>query len=110
MSSELDFFGNTEHQDKSYEIDLVLRDSKGNPTGKRKSFKTDDPLSLWQFYMRNQGRPKKRKKAHDSKGKKGNKGKSGFQAKGKGIVIPAAKEADRIMANMYTDTDDQKGK
>lgn len=95
----LNFYGNVT-PDKAYEIDLEIRDVKGNPTGIRKSIKTDDPVKLWEFYMRNQGRPKrKKKKKTDARGR--NKSKQ---------ILPTAKEADQIMTNMYTDTDDQKGK
>jgi hypothetical protein len=45
-----------------FEINLVVRDSNGNPTGKRKSFSTNDPYKLWVFFNRFQGRPKRKKK------------------------------------------------
>lgn len=100
-TNKLDFYGNTE-SDKSYEIDLEIRNAKGEPTGTRKSFKTDDPVKLWEFWMRNQGRPKKKRKKH-SKDK-------GIGIRKKKEFLPTAKEANKIMNTMYTDTDDQKGK
>ncbi len=94
--NKLDFYGNTT-PDKAFEIDLEIRNAKGEPTGIRKSLKTDDPVKLWEFYMRNQGRPKKRRK-------KTSKNKGGSRMKKN--LLPTSKEADRIMSNMYTENND----
>lgn len=44
-----------------FELVLVTRDSKGEATGK-KQFITDDAYKLSQFYLRNRGKPKSKKK------------------------------------------------
>lgn len=78
MHEKLDFHRGF---DSMFEIDLVIRDSKGQPTNRRKSFKTNDAGKLWEFWMRHRGRPKRKKKEK----------------------IPTAKEANEILANMYND-------
>ena len=52
-----------------FELVLITRDSHGNPTGK-KSYITDSPYKLSQFYDRNRGKPKKKTKVVDDKTKK----------------------------------------
>ncbi len=47
---------------KLFEIDLVIKDSQGNPTNKRRSFSSDDASRIWEFWMRYQGKPKKRRR------------------------------------------------
>jgi hypothetical protein len=44
-----------------FELVLVTRDAKGEPTGKKQYF-TDDAYKLSQFYLRNRGKPKSKKK------------------------------------------------
>ena len=44
----------------TFEIELEIKDSQGRPTGKRKTFSTSDPYKLSEFYLRHQGKPKKR--------------------------------------------------
>ena len=46
----------------TFELVLMQRDSLGNITNKTKSFKTDDPVALERFYIRNSGKPKKKKR------------------------------------------------
>ena len=46
------------------EIDLIVRDAHGQPTEKRKEFKSTDGHSLWEFWMRHQGRPNRKKKTN----------------------------------------------
>lgn len=51
-----------------FEVVLVTRDSEGEPTG-TKSFSTDSPYKLNEFFLRMKGKPKKRTHK-DVKGKK----------------------------------------
>jgi hypothetical protein len=55
------------------EVNFVLRDKNGNPTGKRRSFGSDNAKDLANFYNKHQ--------AYRAKGKKGNGG--GNSPKGK---------------------------
>ena len=55
------------------EVNFILRDKNGNPTGKRKSFGSNNGKDLAQFYNKHQ--------AYRAKGKKGNSG--GSSSKGK---------------------------
>jgi len=71
-------------ESKLYEIVLYIKDAKGNPTKKRKSYATDNPYKLWQFWMRHQGKPKRRRS---------NK-------------IPTAQEAEKILKEMNKDKDE----
>lgn len=73
----------------SLEINLIVRDSEGNPTGRRKSFRTNSPFKLWSFWARHQGRPKRKK----NKPKKGEK-------------LPTDQEAQKIMKDMYSESSD----
>ena len=57
-----------------FEVNFILRDKNGKPTGKKKSFGSDDGDELAQFYNRHQ--------SYRAKGKKG-KGKRGGFKKGK---------------------------
>lgn len=72
-------------ESSEYELVLVLRDANGQPTG-RKNYSTDSPYKLSQFYLRNQGKPKKkvREQAH----KKG--------------VVPSAEQASKILKDVDT--------
>ena len=51
-----------EQDSKAFELNMVIRDSKGEPVG-RKVFATDSPAQLDAFYQRNRYRPKKTTKA-----------------------------------------------
>ena len=53
---------NQEPADKAFEISLIVRDSEGNPTDKRRSYSSDNPYKIWQFFNRFQGKPKRKKK------------------------------------------------
>ena len=72
----------------AFELDLVVRDSDGQPTGARKTIKTDSPFKLWSFWQRHQGRPKRKKKKRN---------------KNKKETLPTSKEADKILSEMYDD-------
>ena len=47
----------------TFEINLAVKDAKGNPTNRRKHFITNDPIKLSDFFLRHQGKPKKKKKS-----------------------------------------------
>ena len=47
---------------KSFELVVHVRDAQGNITDKTKSFATDDPAKLSQFYHRNVGVRKRKDK------------------------------------------------
>jgi hypothetical protein len=66
-------FATKEH--KTFEITVVLRDIDGNPIGRR-TYSSDNPYKIWEFYQRNRGKPKKKKR---------------------GGKVPTAKEADKIL-------------
>lgn len=46
----------------TFEISLVVKDSLGIPTGKRRSLKASDGDAIWEFWSRYQGKPKRHKK------------------------------------------------
>lgn len=50
------------HSNPTFELVLQKRDFHGNSTDQTKSFKTDDPVALERFFIRNSGRPKKKKR------------------------------------------------
>lgn len=50
-----------------FELVIYTRDAKGNPTDRKKSIKTDKPDKLDEFYIRNVGKPKKKKNGKKSK-------------------------------------------
>lgn len=56
MTTELAF--KNDHG-QPFELVLVTRDAEGTPTGK-KQFISDDPYKIWQSFLRNKGKPKKR--------------------------------------------------
>ena len=68
---------------KDFEISLIVRDALGNPTRKKKSYASDDAFEIWRFWMRNKGRPKRKK--------------------GK---VPTAKEADKFLKDLYKQEDE----
>jgi len=68
---------------KLFEIVLDIKDSQGNPTGKRKSYSSDDPYKIWKFWMQYQGKPKRRKK------------------KTSPDKLPSATQADKILKDLY---------
>lgn len=59
---KLEIGSRTEKNPKSFELVMALRDKQGNPTGITKSFQTDDVSKLHEFWIRNSGQPKKKKK------------------------------------------------
>ena len=79
---------------KNFELDLVIRDKNGIPTG-RKSISTNNPLELWHFWVNHQPRRKKKVVVQPSgKSKKGNR-----------VVLPKASEAEAILNEMYSEDD-----
>lgn len=80
---------------RSYELVLVVRDPKGNPTGRTKSIKTDDANELAAFWDSYQITPKKKKKKKKKKNKE--------------EKLPGGKEAEAILKDMYNDNDVNKG-
>ncbi len=57
----------SEHiKESQFELVIQVRDSQGNPTGKTKSFVTNNPAELELFYNRNSGKVKKKKKKADA--------------------------------------------
>jgi len=52
---------------KNFEIVLQTRDLVGNPTGKTKSFRTDDGNELDDWYTKNSWKPLNPKKRRDEK-------------------------------------------
>ena len=64
------------------ELVVQIRDAMGVPTGRTKSFITDSPEQLDNFWQRNGGKPIKKKKRKTAKKKE---------------FIPTAKEAEGIL-------------
>jgi len=50
---------------KTFELVVQVKDIEGNPTGDTKSFVTNEASKLHQFWLRNSGKPKKKKKNKD---------------------------------------------
>lgn len=53
---------NLEPESYLFELDITLRDSKGNPTGKRKIIRSNSAHDIWAFWNRFRGKPKRKKK------------------------------------------------
>lgn len=51
-----------ERSSKEFELSLVVRNALGEATRHRKTYATDSPYKLWQFFIRHQNKPKKQKK------------------------------------------------
>ena len=74
--------------DKTFEVSLVIKDADGNPTNQRKSFASDDPVKVWQFFNRFQGKPKRKKRKDKSK--------------------PTTKEdAEKILSEMFDNSENE---
>ncbi len=54
--------GSQTKTEKSFELVVIVRDNKGNPTGRRKSFTCDTPQELEELWIKNNGVTKKRKR------------------------------------------------
>jgi len=54
-----------EYVSKPFEISLVVRNALGQPTGRRRTYATDSPYKLWQFYMRHRGKPRRKKQSNN---------------------------------------------
>ena len=65
----------------SFEIVLQVRDSKGNLTGKTKTFASDSAEKLAEFYSRNSTKPKRKRRTDGP--------------------LPTAKEADKILKDVF---------
>jgi len=68
----------------TFELTLLVRDSQGNPTNKKKTFQGDSAEDLWKFYMGNKGKPRRNRSRNKTPKDK----------------LPNAKEADKIMKDM----------
>ena len=51
---------------KSFEIVLAIRDTQGNPTNRKKRFASDDPTKICEFYERNSGKEKKKRRTSEA--------------------------------------------
>ena len=51
-----------EKKNFDFEIVVAVLDSKGKPTGKRKSFASDSAYKIWEFYARHVGSIQHKKK------------------------------------------------
>ena len=84
MSSKLDF-RSAPSNSPSFELVIEILDSQGNPTGKRKSYGSDDADKVSNFWQRNKGNYKKKKKKTQTATKE---------------------EADKILKEMYKNDKD----
>lgn len=88
--------------EEPFEIEILVRDSEGNPTGQKKTFKTDNPHKLWEFYNRHQGRPKRRKNKKrnvENKNQQNNKKES----------LPNDEQGKKILREIYGDDKKEQG-
>jgi hypothetical protein len=46
-----------------FEIVTCVRDSKGNDTGRKKYYASESPYKIWEFWVKNSGKPKRKKKS-----------------------------------------------
>jgi len=53
---------NNQQESTAFEINLVIRDMEGNPSSRRRSYKSNDSYKIWEFYQRNKGKPKRKRK------------------------------------------------
>lgn len=44
----------------NFEITVQVKDPDGNPTGKTRTYFTDSAYKMWQFYLNNKGKPKRK--------------------------------------------------
>ena len=58
------------HKSPRFEIVVQVRDNLGNPTGKTKSFSSDEPEQIEDFYQRNVGNFKTKNKKDNKKDNK----------------------------------------
>lgn len=63
----------------SIELVLCVKDGKGNKTGHRKSLVCETGAEVWHFWMKHQGKPKRKKKN-----------------KVKAELLPKGKDAEKI--------------
>lgn len=61
MDKQLTLGQRNQNDNGTIEIVTQVRDVNGKSTGKTKSYTSDSPFKVWQFYMRNKGKPKKKK-------------------------------------------------
>lgn len=74
----------------AFELVLANRDASGEPTGTTKSYVTDDPYRLSQFFLRHKGKPKPKTKVDGKEGQK---------------TIKTVKQHDSLQS--YVDTSDR---
>ncbi len=78
------------YESKTFEIVLMIKDSKGNPTNRTKRYRTDSAFKLFQFWMRYQGKPKHR-----------------YRKANKQDQLPTNQEAEKILKNMYKEENNE---
>ena len=71
----------TTENTKTFELTVNLRNSKGKLTGEQKTYASDSAYNVWKHWVRHLGNvPVK---------------------KNKGVPVPTAKEADKILKDLY---------
>jgi hypothetical protein len=78
-------------ENKMFEIVVQIRDAEGNPTGRTKSYSTDNPDKLAQFWNNMRGRPKRKKKKKTNHDK-----------------LPKGKDADKLAQTIGEETEKKK--
>lgn len=80
-------FNHNKKPSRRFELNLIVKNAQGQPTGVRRSIATDNAAQLWSFWMRHQGRPHRIGKSKKKKKKE---------------ALPTAKEADQILQTLYS--------
>jgi len=90
MSQQELTFGDKAQPKYTYEIVVQIRDAQGNPTGKTKSFSSDYPDKISNFWHRMHGKPKRKRRKEGA--------------------LPKGKEADKLAkeAGQYAKSKQQK--
>lgn len=80
---------------KSFELVLVERDAHGNPTSKTRTIASDDGNDIAAFYMKYQGKPRRKKKR---------------QTKAAISELPKGEQADKLLkeAAKYAEKEQEK--
>lgn len=79
-------FENNNDSNHDFELVMCVRDSQGNLTDKKKSFSTDSPAKLSQFYFRMAGVRKKKPKKDLG-------------------ALPSSKDVKTVMKDVYKEED-----
>ena len=74
------------------ELSLIVRDSQGNPTNKRRTIVSDKGIDIYEFYMRYRGKPKRKTNKKQLKNKKGEK-------------LPNQQEAEKILRELNKESE-----